>query len=200
MGVLLTLTESANAGPGGMFYCCTDASGKYVCGDILPQSCYGRGYRELGADGRTLREVAPPMTAEQRAQRSADEEAQRREAEAQREQQIKDKALLETYANVDDLESLRKRALDDVQKFISNAEAQIADIKARRKKFEDEAEFYKTKTLPLEIEKGLSGTETDIKAQESAIAARKKEIAAIQAKYDEDRRRLIELQRQGKPK
>ena len=157
MGALLTLTESAN-GAGGMFYCCTDATGKYVCGDILPQSCYGRGYRELGADGRILHEIAPPMTAEQRAQQSAEEEARRQEAIAQKEQQIKDKALLDTYANVDDLESLRKRTLDDVQKFISNAEAQIADIKVQRKKFEDEAEFYKTKTMPLEIEKGLSST------------------------------------------
>ena len=65
----------------GNFYCCVDANGKQVCGDLLPQACYGRAYRELGPNGQTLRNVEAPLTAEQRATRSA-EEAQRKVEEA----------------------------------------------------------------------------------------------------------------------
>lgn len=178
-----------------MFYCCTDANGKYVCGDILPQSCYGRGYRELGANGRTLREIGPPLTVEQRAQRAADEETRRQEEISHKEQQLKDQVLLDTYVSLEDIESLRKRALDSARKYINDAEARITEIKGIRKKFEDEAEFYKTKIMPPEIEKGLSNTAFEIRAQESIIESKKKEIVTLEAKYDDDRQRFLELQR-----
>ena len=196
---LCCLGGAADAAPpasgGGKLYCCQDSSGKQVCGDILPQACYGRAYRELGADGRTVREVDAPLTAEQRAQKAA-EEAKRKEEEArQKEQQRKDQALTDTYANVDDIESMRKRSLDDISRSIKNAEARILEIRTLRKKFENEAEFYKKKKLPAEVEKGLSDTDFEIKGQEAIIESKKKEIDTVQAKYDDDRKRFIDLMR-----
>ena len=42
-------------------YCCTDANGRQACSDVLPQQCYGRAYREINAQGVTIRRVdAPP--------------------------------------------------------------------------------------------------------------------------------------------
>ena len=195
--VILGLALQAEAAPptgSGKFYCCTDATGKQVCGDILPQSCYGRAYRELGPTGQTLREVEAPLTAEQRAQRAAAEERRKEEEARQKEQQRKDQALLNTYGSVEDIETLRKRALDDVNKSISTAQSKIGEIRVLRKKFETEAECYKKKTLPPEVHKGLRDTEFEIKAQESIIEAKKKEVGIIQAKYDEDRTRFLELQ------
>ena len=48
-----------------------------------------------------------------------------------------------------------------------------------------------------EIQKGLSDTEFEIKAQESIIEAKSKEIDAVQSKFDEDRQRFLDLQRKG---
>ena len=48
----------------GKLYCCNDASGKQVCGDLMPQECYGRAYREVGDSGRTVRNVEAPLTAD----------------------------------------------------------------------------------------------------------------------------------------
>ncbi len=186
------------AGPaasGNKFYCCTDSSGKQVCGDILPQACYGRAYRELGADGRTVREVDAPLTAEQRAQKAAEEEKRKEEEARQKEQQRKDQALTDTYANVEDIESMRRRSLEEINKSIKNAETRIAEIRTLRKKYENEAEFYKKKKMPAEIQKGLSDTEFEIKGQEAIIESRKKEIETVQAKYDDDRKRFIDLMR-----
>ncbi len=102
---------------------------------------------------------------------------------------------METYVNVEEIETIRKRALDDVRQSIRNTEAQIAEIKARRKKFEDEAEFYKKRMLPPDVQKGLEDTGLEIKSQESVIEAKKKEIGVIQAKYDDDLKRYQDLQR-----
>jgi valyl-tRNA synthetase len=192
-GLVCALPALAQSG-GGKSYCCTDQTGRHFCGDILPAQCYGHAYREIGANGRTIREIPAPMTAEQRAQRAAEEEQRQKDAVLKKEQNLKDLALLETYADLKDIESMRQRALDDVRKLIVNAETRIAEIIVLHKKFENEAEFYKKKTLPPEIEKGLANTEFESKAQKLIIEAKKKEMAVIQEKYDEDRKRFLDLQ------
>jgi hypothetical protein len=188
---------AAGGAESGRFYCCTDAGGVYICGDILPQTCYGRAYRELGVDGRTLREFAAPLSAEQRAEQrarqAAEEEKRRQDAIAQKEQQRKDETLLATYATLNDIEAMRKRSLADAKQIIENAETRIAEIRTQRKKYEDEAEFYQKKTVPDEIRKGLADTEFEIKTQESIIEAKRNDVAAIEARYDEDRKRFLDL-------
>ena len=177
----------------GTLFCCADASGKQVCGDLLPQACYGRAYRELGDNGRTLRNVEAPLTAEQRELRAAEEEQRKVDAVALKEKQRKDQALLNTYASERDIEAMRLRAQEDVQKSIKDSEEQIVAIRARRKKFEDEAEFYKKKTPPPEVKKGLRDTDFEIQAQQSVIESKQKELDIIRAKYDEDLKRFREL-------
>lgn len=191
----------ALAGPAGAgnLYCCADAAGKQVCADLLPQACIGRTYRVLGDSGRTVRVVEAPLSSEQRAQRAA-EEAQKKEQEVQAaEKRRQDQALLNTYGSEREIEMMRARAIDDVRKAIRAAEAKIAEIQARRKRFEDEAEFYKKKPLPPEIDKGLRDADADIKAQQQLIAAKQNEIDAIGSKYDDDKRRYQELTRQRAP-
>lgn len=77
-------------------------------------------------------------------------------------------------------------------KAIANAEKKIVEIRQQRKKFENETEFYK-KTLPHEVQKGLADADSDINSQEVFIAEKKKELEVIRAKYDEDKRRFVEL-------
>ena len=113
--------------------------------------------------------------------------------EKRREQQRKDQALLNTYGTEQDIELMRKRAEGDVLKAIANAEKKIAEIRQQRKVFENEAEFYKKKTLPLDVKKGLADADSDINSQEVFIADKRKELKVIHEKYDEDKRRFIEL-------
>ena len=181
----------------GKLYCCNDASGKQVCGDLMPQECYGRAYREVGDSGRTVRNVEAPLTAEQRAERAAEDERRKVEEAAQQEQRRKDLALLNTYGSVGDIDAMRERALGDVEKSIAAVETRIDELKAQRVKFQNEAEFYKKKQLPPEVQKGLSDADSEIRAQQSIIESKKKEMEAIRAKYDEDRRRYLDLSRRG---
>ena len=66
---------------------------------------------------------------------------------------------------------------------------------ARRQRFENEAEFYKKKDLPPDVQKGLKDADFEIQAQENLIEAKKKELDTIKTKYDEDRRRFLEVSR-----
>ena len=181
----------------GDFYCCVDANGKQVCGDLLPQACYGRAYRELGPNGQTLRNVEAPLTAEQRATRSAEEAQRKVEEEILREKHRKDQALLNTYGSEKDIEFMRLRAQADVQKAINAAETKIVEIRTERKVFENEAEFYKKKKLPPEVQKGLRDADYEIKVQEYLIESKKKELDLIRIKYDEDLRRYQEIVRRN---
>ena len=181
----------------GNLYCCIDATGKQVCGDLLPQACYGRAYRELGDDGRTLRTIEAPLSADERTQRQAADEKRKADEAIAREKQRKDQALLNTYGSERDIEAMRLRAQNDAQKEIKAAETQIAEIRERRKKFENEAEFYKKKALPAEVQKSLKDADYEIKAQESIIESKKKDLDIIREKYDDDKRRYLDLIKRG---
>lgn len=191
----LALSGAGQALAAGTFYCCADESGKQVCGDILPQACYGKAYREVGSSGRTMRNVEAPLTAGQRAQKAAEEARAKEQEAALNEQKRKDRALLDTYATEKDIETLRLRAEQEVNLLIKRAEDKIAEAHAQRKKLEDEGEFYRKKQLPPEIAKGLRDIDAEIQAQVTVITGKKKDLAAIRLKFDEDRRRFLDLTR-----
>jgi len=164
-----------------------------VCGDILPSVCYGRAYRELGDSGRTSRLVDAPLTVEQRAQRAAEEQRRKEQERVLNEQRRMDQALLNTYASEKDIEIMRSRAERDLTMAIKAAEERIAEIRKQRKKFEDEAEFYRNRQLPAEVAKGLRDADYEIGAQESVIESKKRDQETMRAKYDEDLRRFRDL-------
>jgi len=188
----------AHAVPGNL-YCCNDPStGRQVCADLLPAQCRGHAYRILDANANLVREVEAPLTPEQKAQRAAEVQRKKQEEEALREQRRKDQALLDTYSNYDDINRAQQRAELDVTQAIRNAEAKIAEVRKIRKKYENEAEFYKNRNLPADVAKGMREADYEIKAQTELITAKKREMDLIKSKYDVDRRRYQELTSPGR--
>lgn len=191
--LLLALVGPASSLAAPSIFCCNNEAGRQVCGDVLPSACYGRAYRELGYTGRTARTVEAPLTGEQRAQRAAEEQRRSEQERLLNEQRRKDQALLNTYGSEKDIEIMRSRAERDLATAIRAAEERIAEIRRQRKKFEDEAEFYRKRQLPADVAKGLRDSDQEIRAQESVIESKKKDLDAIRLKYDEDLRRFVEL-------
>jgi len=200
--LLAVLAGTQPALAGMTIFCCHDEAGKQACGDILPAVCVGRAYREIGVSGRPVRTVEAPLTAEQRAQRAAEEQRRREQERLLNEQRRKDQALLNTYGSEKDIEVMRARAERDVHAAIKSAEERIAEIRRQRKRFEDEAEFYKNRQLPVEVAKGLRDADQEIRAQESVIESKRKDRETIRLKYDDDLRRFVELSKRppaGRP-
>lgn len=196
-GLLVSLLLLQLAGPAlaaGEFYCCADpSSGRRVCGDSLPDQCRGRAYRVLDSGGNVIKEVGPPPTPEQKAEQAA--EARRRKAQeaADREQRRRDQALLDTYATPQDIDLAQGKAEADVNFAIAASQAKIDAARKKRKKFENEAEFYKKKQLPPELEKELRTIDHEIKIEQDLLDVKKHEFDLIKAKYDADRKRYFEL-------
>jgi hypothetical protein len=188
--LLATLSVQAATPASGRFYCC---DGGRICGDALPEQCRGKAYRILDSSGNLLKEVGPPLTVEQKAQAAAEALRKKELEEQAREQRHKDQALLDTYATPHDIDLAQGKAEADVNLAIKGAEERIAAARKQRKKFEEEAEFYKKKSLPPEIAKGLRDADHEIKTQQELLDVKKGDAATIKAKYDADRKRYFQL-------
>lgn len=191
---LLILLATTSVQAAGEFYCCPDpVSGRRVCGDTLPDQCRGRAYRVIDSAGNTVKEVGPPLTAEQKAELAAESLRKKQLDEAAREQRRKDQALLDTYAGPLDIDLAQRKAENDINLAVQNAQASIEAARNKRKKIEQEAEFYKKKTMPAELAKEMRALDHEIKVQQELMDVKKQDSAAIKAKYDLDRKRYFEL-------
>lgn len=174
-------------------YCCTDANGRQACSDVLPQQCYGRAYREINAQGVTIRRVDAPPTAEQRAAREA-EARKAKEDEARRmEQDRRNRALLATYTSEQDIDQTRDRVVADIQKSIRAAQEKQAELAKQKQKLDGEAEFYRKSPMPPQLQAQIRDNDTEMKAQQAVIEARQKDIEIVKARYESEKLRYREL-------
>lgn len=188
----ICLTLSAPVWAGSTF-CCVDDKGRQVCSDVLPQQCYGRAYREISERGVTIRRIDAPMTAEQRAAREAEAKKAREDEKKRLEQERINRALLATYPTEQDIDYARDRAVTDLERGMKENQAKHDDLLKRRAKLNDEAEFYKKKTMPPDLLAQMRENEKEMKAQLLAIENKKKEIEAIKTKYEQEKVRFREL-------
>ncbi len=195
---LLVLLAVGSAQAASEFYCCQDpANGRRVCGDTLPEQCRGRAYRILDSGGNIVKEVGAPLSPEQKAELILENKRRKQLEDASREQRRRDQALLDTYTTAEDIDLAQKKAEADVNLAIQATNERIATAQKKRKKFADEAEFYKKKALPPELEKDLRAIDHEIRLQQELIALKQKEFDTIKAKYDADRKRYFELTRKS---
>ena len=191
---LLLLLLLPTIGAAGEFFCCQDpGSGRRVCGDSLPAQCRGQAYRILDSTGNVVKEVGPPLTAEQKAEQAAEKRRNKEREEAAREQRRKDQALLDTYAVPQDIDAAQRKAESDVNLAIQGAQTSIEAARTKRRKFEAEAEFYKKKAMPPRLEKDLRAIDHEIKVQQELVDVKQRELEVIRAKYEADRKRYFEL-------
>ncbi len=177
------------AGTGKMFCC----EGGRICGDAFPERCRGKAYSILDDKGNLIREEPAPLTPQQKAEAAADAQRKKELEEQAKERRRRDQALLDTYATPQDIDMAQQKAEADVNLSIKGAEDRIAAARKTRKKFEDEAEFYKKKTVPPEVAKGLRDADHEIKTQQELLDVKKGDAATIKTKYDTDRKRYAEL-------
>ena len=195
---LLVLLAVGSAQAASEFYCCQDpANGRRVCGDTLPEQCRGRAYRILDSGGNIVKEVGAPLSPEQKAELILENKRRKQLEDAGREQRRRDQALLDTYTTAEDIDLAQKKAEADVNLAIQATNERIATAQKKRNKFADEAEFYKKKALPPELEKDLRAIDHEIRLQQELIALKQKEFDTIKAKYDADRKRYFELTRKS---
>ena len=178
-------------------YRCVDAKGKTYVTQTPPPECLGKSTQELSSQGRVIKEnvvLTPEQQAAQNAEKKRKEEQEKQASEERR----KTAALLNTYSSEKDLEEARARALKQAEEAIKQTEKRISDAEKRRSSFEREKEFYAKKGAPPKLQQDLQNAEMELKNQHELLDAKKKEIGTINARYDEDKRRYVELTKGAK--
>ena len=177
---------------------CVGKDGKTYVGSTMPPQCAGQAVNQMNAQGQVVRRTEAMLTPEQRAAKEAEGRLNKeKEAEAARKEQEesrKNKALLSTYGSEKDIEIARTRALADNEKAVKETQAKIAQIEKTGVTLRKELEFYAGKNKPPpKVTQDIQNNDIDLKAQNDLLAAKKRDVNGINAKYDEDKRRYLEL-------
>jgi hypothetical protein len=174
-------------------YRCTDAQGKVYVTQTPPPECLGRPTDVLNKRGTVVQRDEGILTPQQQAQRDAELKKKRDLEAAAKEERRKAAALLNTYSSEKDVEEARARALKENEEAIAQTNKKIADVLKRKKTLESEKEFYAKTKPPAKLQQDIQNNEIELKNQQELLEARKKQVANINAKYDDDKKRYIEL-------
>ena len=175
-------------------YRCVGKDGRKYYGQVPPPQCTGQLTERLNSQGQVIRE--PPPSASKKGDSPAKEQAAKKNVEdpAVREERLRNTALLDTYANEREIDLARRRALEEINRAKREIEKRIEEAKKRQAKAKSEMEFYKGGgNPPAALEAAVDSAAEDVKSQQNLLVHKIKEADDINAKYDADKRRFIEL-------
>jgi hypothetical protein len=187
------------AGPAAAqkLYKYTDANGKVVYTDKLPQEATGKANDQLNRQGTVTKRNEAALTPDQVAAKEAERKRKLDEEMAAKEEKRRNMALLNTYSSEQDIAEARARALKGNADGVEETQKNLAEAQKRQKELAGEAEFYQKKPMPAQLKRDIQVNEAAIASQTELLDKKKKEIDAINAKYDEDLRRYRELAKSG---
>lgn len=174
-------------------YCCKDARGHQVCGDVLPESCADRSYRELNNQGVTVKQVDAPISAEQRAKRDAAARKADEEDRARQEQRRRDATLLNTYSSEQDIDIARKRRVTDIEELLSQLRGQEQTLKQRHATMEADAARFVGRPVPSGIKDRLDTNAKDMRLLAENIASKERDLLDTEQRFKEDLERFRQL-------
>ena len=183
----------------GAAFKCTDAKGITHIGDTPPAGCKEVMMYEVTPSGKVLREIEPTLTPEQAKARAAELEKKKAADAVLAEQKRKDLALLSTYATEKEFDVARDRNIEPLKGRIASTQERIKAADEKQKKIEEQMEFYKAGKskkggeMPANLSDDLKRTQAEKVSLQTAITGYEKEIKEIEAKFDVDKKRWLDL-------
>jgi hypothetical protein len=175
---------------------CTDADGRKHYGSTIPPECLGQPIEQLNRQGMVIKRIDPEGGEKERLAKEAAAAKKREEEAAAKEEARRNRALLATYMSERDIEDARKRALAENAKARKDIESRMAAIRKRQSGHEKELELYKGQSKPPgKLADEIKSAERELKLQEEMREANKRNADGINAKYDEEKKRFLELTR-----
>lgn len=198
VAVLLGVALPAQAA----IYSCVDAKGTRLTSDRPIPECNDRVQTEHNKSGTVKRQIAPPMTAQERAAKEVQDQKAAEERARQSEDRKRDRALLARYPNRAAHDKERSAAVAQIDEVIKTADRRIAELKAQHKKLDEEAAFHKNNPakMPPAIKRQMEDNDQQQAVQRRFIADKDAERKRVHMKFDEELdqlRRLWALQTPG---
>lgn len=173
----------------------TDSSGVVHYSDHLPPDAVNSAHEELNHQGVAIRRTGRAAPPSQQPTSTAEQERSRQLARERLASERRDRALLDSYSSVAEIDLAKERALATLRGQIASTTSYAADIAKRRDDLLAQKAAYGSNPVPSAITHELASADAELGRQQAFIAARKKEVATITARYDADRLRYEQLTR-----
>ena len=193
--ILLSLLSVISIAHAQKMYMCKDANGRTITSDHPIPECADRATKELDRAGMVRREIPPPPTPEQRREQKLKEEKAKADAIVAEEQKQNDRLILARYANEQDIESSRKRALDLVQERLKHETKDMVALEKNLAAAQAEAAAQtKAKGAPSPaVKHKTDDAEQAVQAAKKSIQAHEAELTQNNIKYDQTLKRYREI-------
>lgn len=193
---LLTLALASGPALAQKLYRWVDENGQVHYGDKVPPEYANQDRDVLNKRGVAVGREEGAETPEEARAREAREQA----AKAAQQQAQRDRMILQTYQNVDEIELLRQRRLELIDAQLVIQEQSLKTLRARHaEQLERAARFAPRNTapdakpLPEGVAEDIAQSESDIRTQERNLKKKRDERTAVNAQFDADAKRFKEL-------
>lgn len=193
---LLLLAVASGPAAAQKVYKWVDKDGQVHYGDKIPPEYATQDREVLNKQGLSVGHEEGAETPEEARAR----EAREKEAKAAQDQAQRDRMLMATYQNVDEIEQLRARRLDQIEAQIIIQEQSLANLKARHaeqvkraSRFQPANTDPKAPPMPEGMADDIARAKSDIDTQEFNLEKRRQERATVNKQFDADVARFQEL-------
>ena len=188
------LSQPAGSAPTAKLYCWKNKTGKTECGDKVPYEYQDAAIKEQNKQGV----VTGHTESETPEERKAREEAlARKQVEDQRREEIrrKDKALLDTFTNLKEIDLKRVRDVQLIESTIETLQTNLKNMDERRTDTQSRINQYvkDKRPVPQPFQEEIEHLDSEKAQSERLIARKRNEIILLNQKYDELKRRFTDL-------
>jgi hypothetical protein len=173
-----------------------DKNGQVHYGDSVPPEYAEQDREILNRQGVPIGREEGLITPEEAAAKAAEEKAER----DARKRKLRDRVLLQTYQNVQELEVLRDTRLELVDAQLTIQEQSLANLRAQRAQVLRQASRFApiskeadAPQMPDEMTDDLERSASDIETQERNLQKRREERENIRLNFEADIQRYKEL-------
>ena len=164
----------------------------------IPPEYADKDRAELNQSGRIIKKQEVLTPDELRAERANKEQAEARkraEEQADLERKRRDKALIDTYSNPNEIDLARKRNLQQIELRINGINSNVKMASDNLLALQKEADTYTSanKPIPASLQEDLQEAQARLDKLQKDLEKPLAEKAAIEARYDADKARYKEL-------
>lgn len=171
-----------------------DDKGTTHYGETIPPEYANKDRAELNKEGRVV-EKKDVLTPEERRANEQAEAKKRAGEEAANEAKRRDKALLSTYSNENEIDLARGRNLQQIDARINSINSQLKTANANLLAFQKEADEKNKAGKPIHatLKEDLKESQARLDKLKQDLEKATAEKTAIEARYDADKARYKEL-------
>ena len=182
----------------GSIFTCKDPNGKTITSDRPIDACASLPMRELRQDGALRRDIAPPLTRAQRRMEAEKRARQRADDMIRRQEQTRDRALLQAFPTMNELNESRARQIAEIQVQIDKTYVRMVDLHKELQAAQAASRAYPPGLAPEPVKQKIAKIAGAILTEDSLVKAHLQEQEQIRNRFSADADRLrVLLERQA---